>query len=186
MAADGTTGPYVSDQIAQVFAAFAREVFNPLVAMSNVPPQDRRQLVEEIRKRLDLVDQVIETGEVGTAYPRPPASADAAIEAAIAQDVNEGSAFDAIGRNQKSRVRELVLLETLASEAKPFSLQQLLGSLARRGVKDSPSAVVSQLHRMKKPGFIRQPANTTGMYEITTAGLGHARSLRSSVGAYTP
>ena len=42
------------------------------------------------------------------------------------------------------------------------------------------------LHRLKKLDLIRQPSGATGMYEITNAGLGHARTLRSSFGAYLP
>jgi hypothetical protein len=34
--------------------------------------------------------------------------------------------------------------------------------------------------------LITQPAGSTGMYEITNAGLGHARTLRSSFGPYLP
>ena len=98
----------------------------------------------------------------------------------------EGSALDEIGRNRRSRVRGLVLLEALSREAKAYSLQQLMGALTQRGFQDTPSAVVSQLHRLKKLELIRQPANSTGMYEITNAGLGHARNLRSSFGAYVP
>jgi hypothetical protein len=186
MAADGTVSAGASDRIAQIFAAFAREVFNPMVAMANVPAEDRRQLLDEIRKRLDLVEQVIATTEAASSYQRPMAVAGAALEAAIAEDTNEGSAFDEIGRNQRSRVRELALLEALGREAKAYSLQQLLGALSQRGFQDTPSAVVSQLHRLKKLELIRQPAGSAGMYEITNAGLGHARNLRSSFAAYLP
>jgi len=185
MGADGTKGADASDRIAEVFAAFAREVFNPLIAMTGVPAEDRRQLVEEIRKRLDLVAQVIDTAEAAVTYERPKQQG-AALEAAIADDIGESSALDEIGRNQRSRVRELVLLETLGREAKAFSLQQLLGALSLRGFQDTPSAVVSQLHRLKKLELIRQPVGGTGMYEITNAGLGHVRTLRSSFGPYLP
>jgi hypothetical protein len=186
MAADGSKDGDVSDRIGQIFAAFAREVFNPLVALTGVPAEDRRQLVDEIRKRLDLVDQVIDTNEAATSYARPKALG-AALEAAIVEDTEESTAaFDEIGRNQRSRVRELVLLETLGRETKAYSLQQLLGALSQRGFRDTPSAVVSQLHRLKKLELIRQPAGSTGMYEITNAGLGHARSLRSGFAAYVP
>ena len=61
-----------------------------------------------------------------------------------------------------------------------------MSGLAGRGFRDTSSAVVSQLHRLKKLELIRQPAGSTGMYEITNAGLGHARNLRSSFGPYLP
>ena len=182
MAADGTSGGHTHDQIAHIFGAFAREVFNPMVALSGVPAGERRRLLEEIRRRLDVVEEVIATSEAGT-YP--------AVLAALTQELataeSEASALDEIGRNQRSRVRELVLLEALGREAKAFSLQQLMGALAQRGFGDeTPSAVVSQLHRLKKLELIRQPTGSTGMYEITNAGLGHARNLRSSFGSYIP
>jgi hypothetical protein len=56
MAADGTSGGHIHDQIAHIFGAFAREVFNPMVALSGVPAGERRRLLEEIRRRLDVVE----------------------------------------------------------------------------------------------------------------------------------
>jgi hypothetical protein len=185
MAADGTSGGPANDQVAHIFGAFAREVFNPMVGLSGVPASERRRLLDEIRKRLDVVEQVIATSEAG-AYSRHPGALPLK-ELATADDEADASALDEIGRNQRSRVRELVLLETLARESKAYSLQQLMGALGQRGFGDeTPSAVVSQLHRLKKLELIRQPAGSTGMYEITNAGLGHARNLRSSFGTYLP
>lgn len=184
MAADGTSGGPANDKVTHIFGAFAREVFNPMVAMTGVPASERRRLLDEIRKRLDVVEQVIATSEAG-AFPAQTGAV-AQLPTAPEQDA-DASALDEIGRNQKSRVRELVLLETLAREAKAYSLQQLMGALGQRGFGDeTPSAVVSQLHRLKKLELIRQPLGSTGMYEITNAGLGHARNLRSSFGAYLP
>jgi len=189
MAADGTAGGAPHDLLAQIFATFAREVFNPMVALSGVSTAERRRLLEEIRQRLDIVEQVIATADAGTlAAPvfQSPQSAAALAGDPYAGEGDGASALDEIGRNQRSRVRELVLLEALGREAKAYSLQQLLAALAQRGFQDTPSAVVSQLHRLKKLDLIRQPVNGTGMYEITNAGLGHARNLRSSFGAYLP
>lgn len=191
MAADGTSGAPVDDRVARIFAAFAREVFNPMVALSGVAAPERRRLLDEIRQRLDVVEQVIATGEAAAF----PASRFAGTGAPVPHPVDlmeaeadaDGSALDEIGRNQRSRVRELVILEALSQEAKAYSLQQVMGALTQRGFKDdTPSAVVSQLHRLKKLELIRQPPGSTGMYEITNAGLGHARNLRSSFGAYLP
>jgi hypothetical protein len=188
MAADGTTGAPADDRLARIFAAFAREVFNPMVALTGVASAERRRLLEEIRRRLDVVEEVIDTADAaafnGAGFaPLPLRSAvepDAAAEA-------DGSALDEIGRNQRSRVRELVILEALAQGAKAYALQQIMAALAQRGFRDdTPSAVVSQLHRLKKLGLISQPPGSTGMYEITNAGLGHARNLRSSFGPYLP
>jgi hypothetical protein len=189
MAADGTSGTPADDRVAHIFAAFAREVFNPMVALNGVPASERRRLLDEIRNRLDVVEQVIATAEAA-AYPTSamhcPASGMSQSDLTASDTDADGIGLDEIGRNQRSRVRELVLLEALSREAKAYSLQQLMGSLAQRGFQDTPSAVVSQLHRLKKLDLIRQPSGATGMYEITNAGLGHARNLRSSFGAYLP
>lgn len=189
MAADGTTGAPGDDRVARIYAAFAREVFNPLVALNGVPAAERRRVVEEMRRSLALVEQVIETAEAATfpAHGFPVSGAFTSAEMSAAESDADGSALDDIGRNQRSRVRELVILEALSQGAKAYALQQIMGALAQRGFKDdTPSAVVSQLHRLKKLGLITQPAGSTGMYEITNAGLGHARTLRSSFGPYLP
>lgn len=186
MAADGTSGLPADDRVARIFAAFAREVFNPMVTLTGVASTERRRLLDEIRRRLDVVEEVIDTADAaafpGAALAAPaPASADRSPGGAEA----DGSALDEIGRNQRSRVRELVILEALAQGAKAYALQQVMSALAQRGFRDdTPSAVVSQLHRLKKLGLISQPPGSTGMYEITNAGLGHARNLRSSFGPY--
>ena len=184
MAADGTTGRPASDQVAHIFTAFVHEVFRPIVGLSGVPSHERRRLLDDIRQRLDVAEQVLATEEAAT-NPSVLAASLPSASAANGTDA-DGSALDEIGRNQRSRVRELVLLEALSRETKAYSLQQLMTALAQRGFHDTQSAVVSQLHRLKKLNLIRQPENSTGMYEITDAGLGHARSLRSSFGAYVP
>ena len=173
------------DRVERIFAAFAREVFTPMVALNGVAAAERRQLLDEIRRRLDLVEQVIDTADVASYRGPAFAGASGAIGHADANDVDDASTLDEIGRNQRSRVRELVILEALSQDAKAYALQQIMVALAQRGFKDdTPSAVVSQLHRLKKLGLINQPAGSTGMYEITNAGLGHARTLRSSFGPY--
>jgi hypothetical protein len=157
-------------------------VFTPLIAMTSVPPHERRKLLADIRSRLDIVDEVIGAGATG------PLQATNAVADPADPDDKDGAAAgdDGLGRNQRSRVRELVLLDVLGRDAKAVSLQQLMTALAQRGFNDSPSAVVSQLHRLKKLELIRQPAGSTGMYEITNEGLGHGRNLRSSFGPYLP
>lgn len=189
MAADGTTGAPADDRVARIFAAFAREVFNPMVALAGIAPSERRNLLDEIRRRLDVVEQVIDTAEAGTFSGAGFAGqvSQPSVEPHAFGTEADPAAIDEIGRNQRSRVRELVVLEILAQEAKAYSLQQIMSGLTQRGFKDdTSSAVVSQLHRLKKQELIRQPASSTGMYEITNAGLGHARTLRSSFGPYLP
>lgn len=190
MAADGSNGRPTDDKIAQIFSAFTRDVFTPLIALTGVPPAERRKLLAEIRSRLDIVEEVIDTAAGASASHSVDARADALNGAAHAHEADdEDGAADrdgGLGRNQRSRVRELVLLEVLGRDSKAVSLQQLMAALAQRGFHDTPSAVVSQLHRLKKLELIRQPAGSTGMYEITNEGLGHGRNLRSSFGPYLP
>jgi hypothetical protein len=185
MAADGINGRSSEDRVANIFGAFAREVFTPMVAsLTGVPAAERRRLLDDIRRRLDIVEDVIATEEAAGLPAQPPAALASVPDPEQDDDLSAND--NGLGRNQRSRVRELVLLEVLGRDAKAFSLQQLMNALAQRGFNDTPSAVVSQLHRLKKLELIRQPAGSTGMYEITTEGLGHGRNLRSSFGAYLP
>lgn len=192
MAADGSNGRPTDDKIAQIFSAFTRDVFTPLIALTGVPPAERRKLLAEIRSRLDIVEEVIDTAAGAGAHAQSAGGRAQALNGAAhpAHDLDDddgtGDRDGGLGRNQRSRVRELVLLEVLGRDSKAVSLQQLMAALAQRGFNDSPSAVVSQLHRLKKLELIRQPAGSTGMYEITNEGLGHGRNLRSSFGPYLP
>lgn len=190
MAADGSNGRPTDDKIAQIFSAFTRDVFTPLIAQTGIPAAERRKLLAEIRSRLDIVEEVIDTA-AGTHAQSAGARShtlNGASDAAHDLDDEDGAGDrdGGLGRNQRSRVRELVLLEVLGRDSKAVSLQQLMTALAQRGFNDTPSAVVSQLHRLKKLELIRQPAGSTGMYEITNEGLGHGRNLRSSFGPYLP
>jgi hypothetical protein len=182
MAGEGwTENENFVDRLSDVFH---RSLFQPMFQKAPVAPGDVRQLIAEFRDKLDLLDKVIATAEQGRATgldrvvaARPSVSAPGLDEPEDA----ESDDYDDIGRNQRSRLRELQLLEAMARETRPYSLQQLLSALGQKGFTDSSGAVVSQLHRLKKLGLINQPAN--GMYEITLDGLGHLRKLRSSFGA---
>lgn len=173
--------------VARLSEVFARELFQPMFQRAPVMPADVRSLIADFRAKLDALDHVIETAGAG---PRAYASGAATARESAGLPANDLGADDAgsdageiddIGRNQRSRVRELVLLDALARETRPYSLQQLLAALTQKGFSDSSGAVVSQLHRLKKLGLINQPAS--GMYEITLDGLGHQRKLRASFGA---
>jgi hypothetical protein len=183
MAADG----WIENEnfVARLSDAFHRSLFQPMFQKAPHAPGDVRQLIAEFRDKLDLLDKVIAMAEQGrgNGLDRVAAAARSASAAPGLDepDEAEGDDYDDIGRNQRSRLRELQLLEAMARETRPYSLQQLLSALAQKGFADSSGAVVSQLHRLKKLGLINQPAN--GMYEITLDGLGHLRKLRSSFGA---
>lgn len=167
-----------SDFLGKLSDIFARQVFQPMFQRAPAAPGDVRQLIAEIRRQLDVLDEVIAIAEPGR---RDGSAVAAMLDTAAAGLPPAADDLDDIGRNQRSRVRELVLLEAMARESRPYSLQQLLAALGQRGFGDTSGAVVSQLHRLKKLGLINQPAN--GMYEITLDGLGHLRKLRTSFGA---
>jgi len=182
MSADGAgRGDQDADFVARLSAVFARDLFQPMFQRAPHAPDDIRRLIAEMRGKLDALDMVIAacgpSPLVAGALQPPPANDDAQGSAAEAES---GDAFDEIGRNQRSRLRELTLLEALSRETRAYSLQQLLSALEGKGFADTSGAVVSQLHRLKKLGVINQPAN--GMYEITHEGLGHVRKLRASFG----
>lgn len=189
------------DFVAESSSAFAQQVFQPMFQRAAANPDDVRRLIEEFRDKLDALDLVINTAAPanGRGYANGSAPARAATthvsnghsHAANGKALSQpnahpsngtaGDAFDDIGRNQRSRLRELTLLEFIARENRPYSLQQILGELNAKGFDDTSGAVVSQLHRLKKTGVIDQPAG--GMYEMTDEGLKHLRKLRSSFGS---
>ncbi len=166
--------------VARLSDVFSRELFQPMFQHAPHAPGDVRQLIAEMRRKLDALDEVIVTAEPGQ-RGGAPAPTTGMLEAVAAGPASEADDPDDIGRNQRSRLRELVLLEAMARESRPYALQQLMGALAQKSFADTSGAVVSQLHRLKKLGLINQPAN--GMYEITLDGLGHLRKLRASFGA---
>lgn len=92
-----------------------------------------------------------------------------------------GGDADDLGRNQRSRIREVVVLEILQRQGAPCALSALMSGLASRGFSDSQAAVVSHLHRLKSNGLIAQPGN--GFYDITSEGHGHLRRLKASLGS---
>ncbi len=178
-----------SDFVARAKDGFGSDFIQPMFLRASQNPDDVRQVVAFMREKLDQLDGLL------AAIPSSQPSQAQANHAHNAQaptlhphsnghamNGNDGSAdaFDDIGRNQRSRLRELTLLEYISRENRPFSLQQILGALHSKGFDDSSGAVVSQLHRLKKTGAIDQPAG--GMYSVTDDGLSHLRKLRSSFG----
>ena len=158
----------------EVTGQFQSRVLRPLLALATEAPQEAQALIGIIREKLDALETLLDGDS-----PSSPC-----MDGGLAEDgVADGgrSELDEIGRNQRSRVREMMLLDIMSSDARPFSLQQLMRALEDGGFDDASAAVVSQLHRMKKVGIIEQPAN--GMYEITQEGLGHLRKLKTSFGA---
>jgi hypothetical protein len=171
--------------VRQASRVFAAELFKPMVQRATVAPDEVLALIAELRAKLDIIDEVIAScPDAG----RPPALRQRQGAMAAGGRRNDGGrgdeeardGLDDVGRNQRSRLRELAMLEVLAREARPYALQQVTSALESRGFGDQGGAVVSQLHRLKKLGIIDQPAN--GMYVITDQGLAHLRRLRTSFG----
>lgn len=151
-------------------AAFEGHVQLPLMTRAAAAPAEVRALIETIRTRLAALEQLLP----GQAATRPAA---VSINTETPMPCADG---DDIGRNQRSRVRELVLLEALEAEHHALALPQLTRALNESGFDDTSAAIVSQLHRLKKIDVISQPAN--GMYALTQAGVLHVRELRRNFG----
>lgn len=173
------------DDLAQISRIFSEDVLRAMVERVGSSPAAIKQLAAEIRSKLDALETLADAFP-GAGAARTASAASAKIGtadsyAALGPVPDEaGDDYDDIGRNQRSRLRELVLLEVLAKDNRAFALQQLMTALAAKGFNDTNGAVVSQLHRLKRVGVVDQPGN--GMYVLTDAGLGHLRRLRSSFG----
>lgn len=167
------------DDLDQISRVFAEDVLKAMVDRVGSSPAGIKQLVAEIRSKLDALETLADAFP-GTRAPSKIGTADSYAALGPVAEETDGDDFDDIGRNQRSRLRELVLLEVMAKDHRAFALQQLMTALSAKGFSDSNGAVVSQLHRLKRVGVVDQPGN--GMYVITDAGLGHLRRLRSSFG----
>ncbi len=170
------------DDLDQISRIFAEDVLKAMVDRVGASPAAIKQLAAEIRAKLDALETLADAfPDAGASRPASRiGTADSYAALGPLPDDDGGDDQDNIGRNQRSRLRELVLLEVMAKDHRAFALQQLMVALAAKGFGDTNGAVVSQLHRLKKVGVVDQPGN--GMYIITDAGLGHLRRLRSSFG----
>lgn len=176
------SGKDQSDDLAQLSRLFADDILKPMVDRVGTSPAAVKQLIAEIRQKLDALE-TLANAFPSTSSPRPASKLPSAEDFAALGPLNDddgGEDFDDIGRNQRSRLRELVLLDTMSQGNRPFALQQLMSALSTKGFNDSNGAVVSQLHRLKRLKVVDSPGN--GMYAITDQGLGHLRRLRSSFG----
>ena len=172
---DGASAP--SEEALELAVKFQTTILLPLMGRAVVAPEEVQALIELMRDKLDTLASLIPNGPAvafASGVTGPAQRGAPAMPAEAASDADD------IGRNQRSRVREMVLLETLESEHHAMPLQQLTKALKSANFDDTSSAIVSQLHRLKKLGVIDQPAN--GMYAITEAGLVHLRLLRKNFG----
>jgi hypothetical protein len=178
---DAKMGAGGDDDLAHISRIFAEDVLKAMVDRVGSSPAAIKQLAAEIRAKLDALETLADAFPGSGARPASKiGTADSYAALGPVGDDPDSEDFDDIGRNQRSRLRELVLLEVMAKDHRAYALQQLMTALAAKGFSDSNGAVVSQLHRLKRVGIVEQPGN--GMYVITDAGLGHLRRLRSSFG----
>jgi hypothetical protein len=120
MAADG----WIENEnfVTRLSDVFHRSLFQPMFQKAPVTPGDVRQLIAEFRDKLDLLDKVITTAEQGRATGLDRVVAARPVIAAPGLDEPEeveSDDYDDIGRNQRSRLRELQLLEAMARETRP-------------------------------------------------------------------
>lgn len=179
------SGEADDDFVQRASAIFAAELFKPMFKLATTSPDAVQALIAEFRDKLDALDTVIAAcpggGDRGGRQSRPQFAGGLMGVGPRAVPSSAGDdGRDDFGRNQRSRLRELAMLEELARDARPYTLQQITAALDGRGFSDTSGAIVSQLHRLKKLGIIDQPAN--GIYVVTDQGLGHLRRLRTSFG----
>lgn len=174
--------------VAEVLSAFQSNVLGPIMRHAQQHPEDVKTCLSQLREKMDALEVVLaDFGADGARATADVVQANPVLQTAFdqARSGAGGAAgqqqADDIGRNARSRVRELKLLEALSKGDRAYTLSQLMAALALDGFTDTTeAAVVSQLHRLKKNDVINQPTN--GLYEITDSGLVHLRKLRSSVG----
>ncbi len=175
---DGDSGRI--DFSSELGAKFQTAILLPLMSRAVVAPDEVHAFIEMMRDKLDALSSLMPQGGVMRGGAGHASNGAASLPTAGTMVAAHTSDSDDIGRNQRSRVREMVLLETLETEHHALPLQQLTKALKAASFDDTSSAIVSQLHRLKKVGVIDQPAN--GMYAITEAGLVHLRLLRKNFG----
>lgn len=182
---DMAAGADHSDFFSRLLADFEKHVQVPLMGRVGAAPGEVKGLIETFRGRLAALEMLVP----GQATIRFNGAQGGGFDGAGLNGGDAGepaSVFepDDIGRNQRSRVRELVLLEALEAEHHALSLPQLTRALSEAGFDDTSAAIVSQLHRLKKLGVISQPAN--GMYGLTQDGVLHVRELRRNFAHLKP
>lgn len=153
-------------------SAFQAHVTPSLFAAGAAGPAELKAALTRLRETLDHFEAVLPGGS-GPPSPTPAANG----HAEPRETVDD---LDALGRNQRARLRELVLLEALTDAARPVPIQHLMQALDRRGFESGQAAVVSQLHRMKGVGTIEVLG--AGMYSTTPAGREHLHKLKSGLG----
>lgn len=175
-------GEAVRRELAQDTERAFRQHVLPALSQAIDRPGEVRAAIDAIRDLCDALELLVGDGDDAEA-PVEAAGGSPAPTALSGrpQSAAEPAAGSVLGRNQRSRLREIAMLEALAGEHRAFTLEELSSVLSAQGFSDTSSAIVSQLHRLKKLEIITQPFN--GVYEITEAGLSHVRRLKASFAA---
>ncbi|MGH1349983.1 MAG: hypothetical protein ACRBBN_04130 [Methyloligellaceae bacterium] len=87
-----------------------------------------------------------------------------------------------LGRNQLSKLRELVIVQLFFHSESAISLIEIKQELKEQGFISSDSAVNSQLHRLVETKIIKRV--DTGIYQRTEATLAHCSKLQTSFGKF--
>ena len=159
------------------------EFVDRVATLAASDPQGAVELISEIVEEANAIARYASIRLRRAAGSVPGAPSEPVSLAMVAPAQAYGEADD-LGRNQKSRVREAVVLDIIQGNAGPCALSKLMSGLAARRIVVGQPAVVSHLHRLKLAGLITQPGN--GFYDITSDGLGHLRKLRASLGSLVP
>lgn len=167
------------DDLEQIARIFRDDVLKAMMARAEASPAEIKSLVDKIQSRLDMFKTLIDDEELSI-QPRTASSSEPV--AAASRPSMEMPLGEDLGRNQRSRLREIVVLSALEQEKRAYPLQQLMSVLRNRGFDDSKGAVVSHLHRLKALELVDMPSSGSGMYSITPQGLIHLQRLRTDFG----
>ncbi|MFA5950640.1 MAG: hypothetical protein WC807_10190 [Hyphomicrobium sp.] len=181
MAADGGfDGGPSPDSLAAAAARAGGDYIDLVAKLAGYDPGAAISLITQHIEKVRMISDYagLRVGSAG-AEAVDPATGDRASQGGT--QGGQESDLDDLGRNQRSRIREAVILDIIERNAAPCALQKLMTGLAGRRIVDTQAAVVSHLHRLKSNGLITQPGS--GFYDITTDGLGHLRKLRASLGS---
>lgn len=173
-----------TSQSGQVAAErFLREIAD----LAAIDPAAANQILGHVDEQIELIRRFSALrGNAASIVDRAAAGVHSEGMASSEGGLGAGGGLDLgdLGRNQRSRIREAVLLEIIELNGGPCALTSLMVEIGFRGLNDSQAAVVSHLHRMKAGGLIGQPGN--GFYDVTGDGLEHLRKLRATLGTLMP
>lgn len=166
------------DDLEQIARIFRDDVLKPMMS-TGASPDEIKKLVKKLQVKLDALKVIIDADDAPAVETQPATQRDAS-EVTPAITSPEMILGDELGRNQRTRLRELVLLTVLEKEKKAYPLQQLLSDVNRQGFDATRSAIISQLNRMIADDYLETPSKGSGMYTITKDGLVHLQELRTN------